>query len=42
MRSWLLWLLLDWILWLALARFGRQASLGSSDFCFEILAMGPP
>lgn len=41
MRSWLLWFLLDWILWLALTRFWGQASLGSSDFRFEILAVGP-
>lgn len=40
-RYWQLWFLLDWILWPALARFGGQASLGSSGFYFEILAMGP-
>lgn len=41
MRYRQLWFLLDWILWLALAKFGGQTSLDSSAFSFEILAMGP-
>ena len=34
------WFLLDWILWLGLAMFGGQASVGFSGFYFEILATG--
>lgn len=41
MRCQLLWFLLDWILWLALAMFGGQASVDFSGFSFEILAIGP-
>jgi hypothetical protein len=36
-----LWFLLDWILWLVLAKFGGQTSFDSSAFFFEILAMRP-
>lgn len=37
----LAWFLLHWILWLGLAMFGEQASVGFSGFSFEILATGP-
>lgn len=41
MRYRQLWFLLDWILWLVLAKFGGQTSFDSSAFFFEILAMRP-